>query len=1118
MKNIFTVIFTIFFTSNLFSIKKEKITFKNFPTNTIKLTLCQGISGGTGESDDYDGDGICNSSDLDDDNDGILDVTEGNDDTDGDGIPNRLDLDSDGDGCSDVIEGAGAFTSADLVASSMDGGNTGAFYTGEYNSPVVDNLGTTVDVDGIPTVASSGQGIGTASIANPVLDATANQGLAVSDVTYTAGNAVFTITNALANITYELVDVNGDSLSPQVIATQGASTSDLDLILLEANVPVATPATTYQVIAGIPGACRVTLADQPVLTITDSDQDGVADATDLDDDNDGILDVTEGNDDTDGDEIPNSLDLDSDNDGIPDNIEAQTTQGYIAPGVFTDDNSDGVNDVYVGGLTPINTDGTDTPDYLDLDSDNEGAADTTEADITLSGTVGTNGLDNALESTDDYSDPRGNLDTPVDLPDVDNDWDIGGDVDFRDAIQELANLMITQVYEDSGQRAIELTNFGATTIPSRYIKVALYEDVGSGFLGGITPTSTYTVLGALATNQSVVITSASFSGANINNAPVQEQDASITNFSGGDDVLLLSTTSDGTAWTKRYDVIRDFNSRTSYVRTDDVTQGNTTYTASEWIVFVDDDLDPYRSAENGGPERHPHDPLVSEVSNSSTDKNQCLGYHRTGKTTRIAGAWNNGTPDRSRRIIINEDYLHSGSILSARELTLGNSKLTIDNNLLIVSENININSGSEIRLAGSRSQLITTHSEDSKISGNGKLYIDQNSDIPSTYRYNYFSSPVTTVGENTYTIESVMKDGSTATSADSTPLNMTFTNEMDGDHTTSPITIADYWIYSYGSSSGWDQTRKDGELNPADGFTFKGPGQEQNYTFVGTPNDGTITATVSPNTYYLVGNPYPSAINSEKFIEDNVNATSGTLYFWEQHGGANGETDITGHGVEFMIGGYATRNLVIGIPAPNNGDSDNFFKDPGKYIPIAQGFFIIGSGDVVFKNSQREYKYEGDDSVFFRDGENNEVNSNRNTSILKLGMDYMHPKTNTLYHNQIGIVFMEGLSFNFEKGYDSPYYKNEETSMYWKFKEDENHYVIAGVQPISNELEIPLSIKLESSGDINLKIDEIENININIYLKDLLKNKVYQLNDAEGTKLNLDKGTYEDRFIIVFHT
>ena len=139
------------------------------------------------------------------------------------------------------------------------------FYTGEYNSPVVDNLGNSVDGDGIPTVASGGQSIGTTIIANPVLDDTANQALAVSDVTYSAGDAVFTISNALANITYELVDASGNSLSPQVIATQGATTTDLDLTLLEANIPLGTSSTTYQVIAGITGACRVTLTDQPRL-------------------------------------------------------------------------------------------------------------------------------------------------------------------------------------------------------------------------------------------------------------------------------------------------------------------------------------------------------------------------------------------------------------------------------------------------------------------------------------------------------------------------------------------------------------------------------------------------------------------------------------------------------------------------------------------------------------------------------------------------------------------------------------------------------------------------------------------------------------------------------------
>ena len=89
-------------------------------------------------------------------------------DTDGDGIPNSLDLDSDGDGCPDALEGAGALTNSDLETSSIDGGNTGGSYTGAYTSPVQDNLGNNVDSNGVPTVASGGQGIGTSQTANPV--------------------------------------------------------------------------------------------------------------------------------------------------------------------------------------------------------------------------------------------------------------------------------------------------------------------------------------------------------------------------------------------------------------------------------------------------------------------------------------------------------------------------------------------------------------------------------------------------------------------------------------------------------------------------------------------------------------------------------------------------------------------------------------------------------------------------------------------------------------------------------------------------------------------------------------------------------------------------------------
>ena len=176
--------------------------------------------------------------------------------------------------------------------------------------------------------------------------------------------------------------------------------------------------------------------------LTDTDGDGLYDETDIDDDNDGIIDTVEGTGDVDGDGIPDLLDLDSDGDGIPDNVEAQATLTYTAPsGLDTDAN--GLDDAYESvpgggeGLTPVNTDGTDNPDYKDTDSDNADALDTNEAGLTLAGSDSDgDGLDDNVDTSGDYSDPGGTIDNPltapVILPDTDGDVFTGGDVDFRD--------------------------------------------------------------------------------------------------------------------------------------------------------------------------------------------------------------------------------------------------------------------------------------------------------------------------------------------------------------------------------------------------------------------------------------------------------------------------------------------------------------------------------------------------------------------------------------------------------------------------------------------------------------------------------------------------------------
>ena len=146
------------------------------------------------------------------------------------------------------------------------------------------------------------------------------------------------------------------------------------------------------------------------------------------------------NPDRDGDGVPNRLDLDSDNDGIPDNIEAQTTLGYAAPS--SDNNNNGLADTYESGttlgLTPVDTDSDGTPDYLDADSDNDGIADFRETGGGYGLAVGVNGLAPERETADDYTDVNGTYsDFPVnDFTDEDNDVNTGGDVDFRDEFSD----------------------------------------------------------------------------------------------------------------------------------------------------------------------------------------------------------------------------------------------------------------------------------------------------------------------------------------------------------------------------------------------------------------------------------------------------------------------------------------------------------------------------------------------------------------------------------------------------------------------------------------------------------------------------------------------------------
>ncbi|MEO7307833.1 MAG: T9SS type A sorting domain-containing protein [Ferruginibacter sp.] len=88
---------------------------------------------------------------------------------------------------------------------------------------------------------------------------------------------------------------------------------------------------------------------------------------------------------TDGVGNPDYLDIDSDDDGIPDNIEGQSTAGYILP-TLTDADGDGLMSPYDNlpavfsgsGILLYDHDADSTPDYRDLDTDADGQPDIIE--------------------------------------------------------------------------------------------------------------------------------------------------------------------------------------------------------------------------------------------------------------------------------------------------------------------------------------------------------------------------------------------------------------------------------------------------------------------------------------------------------------------------------------------------------------------------------------------------------------------------------------------------------------------------------------------------------------------------------------------------------------------
>ena len=477
------------------------------------------------------------------------------------------------------------------------------------------------------------------------------------------------------------------------------------------------------------------------------------------------------------------------------------------------------------------------------------------------------------------------------------------------------------------------------------------------------------------------------------------------------------------------------------------------------------------------------------------------------------------------------------------------------------------------------SQLVQTEGSILDQDSGGYIERDQQG-TANSFNYNYWSSSVGSItpsGQNqrgtglastnaTHKLVDILFDG---TGADGTggalpyPKGINFqTPYWSADAgVTTPIIISSYWLYTFNGADNnyeaWKSINENTPIMAGEGYTMKGTsgsvkiGNQQNYVFKGKPNNGDFTLHIDAGNSRLIGNPYPSAMDADEFIKDNIKQTingkvgrntknifNGALYFWDHFGEKNS------HYLRDYVGGYATYTLMGGAKAIasdtriNTTSGISSWKMPQQFIPVNQGFFVIATLDgltgttptidgenIVFKNSQRIFMPESiSNSVFMKgvnaksaqtsDGkEKDNLESVENLDKRpKIWLQFDSPNG---YHRQLLVGVDENASNFFDLGYEAPMADIGKEDMFWIV--DGSKFVIQAVNNFNSDQELPLGIIVSKSGLACFRIDETKNMDedISVHIKDKLTGEIHNISH-KSLEINLEAGNYSERFSLIF--
>ena len=443
--------------------------------------------------------------------------------------------------------------------------------------------------------------------------------------------------------------------------------------------------------------------------------------------------------------------------------------------------------------------------------------------------------------------------------------------------------------------------------------------------------------------------------------------------------------------------------------------------------------------------------------------------------------WSNGLPDATKRVIFAGNYTSSGDIEACSIQVQSGIVTVLANHNFIVSNQIDVTGppATTSFVFENNSSLIQIND----VVNTGVITYRRNSTPMVTNDYTYWSSPVAnqqlaSFSPNTIAIRFYLWD--------------------TGIYNWANVSTATNFLAGKGYI-----IRAPGVLpfNPTTPTVFNGQ-------FVGVPHNGDIPVSVvvnGLNDRNLLGNPYPSAISADDFMDEPSNAgvVGGTIYFWTHN------TPITNY--QYTANDYAVYNYTGGVgtqSATNSGINNTI---PNGTIASGQGFFMkcMGTGTATFKNSMRLL---GSNNQFFRPAY--AKFSSEPVAKNRLWIEFSN---NQGAFKQLLLGYIQGATNDFDYKYDGELTETANPVRFYSLLNDTKLTIQGRALPFAISDVHPIGYAAPSSGDYTIQLATFDGLftEQNVYLEDKFLNIVHDLKNAPYT-FSTEQGTFDDRFAIRF--